>query len=163
QLNPAAVAAYPMYRGIASLLGMDLVKIDDDTLESEFDALARQYRTGDYDYFFLHIKPCDSAGEDGDFPKKVQALEKIDRLLPKITGLNPDVLAITGDHSTPANMKGHSWHPVPVLLSGKHCLPDRVASFDEISVAAGGLGQMQSKYLLPLMLANAGKLEKYGA
>jgi 2,3-bisphosphoglycerate-independent phosphoglycerate mutase len=120
KLNPAAVAGYPMYRGLARLVGMKTI----DT-KSSFNDMFRTVKDNysSYDFFFVHIKPTDSAGEDGNFTKKVQILEELDSHLPELTALNPDVLVITGDHSTPSALSAHSWHPVPVLIHSKHCRP----------------------------------------
>ncbi len=159
-INPLAVAGYPMYKGIARLLGMAIAQ-DTDTIEDEIKMLCSKYE--DYNYFFIHIKATDSRGEDGNFDDKVKVIEKIDSLLPQIFALNPDVLVITGDHSTPAAMSGHSWHPVPVLLSAKNCRPDGVTSFGEGACLSGGLGRMPMKYLMGVALAHAGKLQKFGA
>ncbi len=127
-LKSVAIASYPMYRGIARLLGMTVLK-DIDSLESEFSAIHKNY--DDYDFFFVHVKPTDSRGEDGDFHAKVKVIEQVDNLLPKILELKPEVLIVTGDHSTPAALASHSWHPVPVLLAGPTCRPDRVEKFGE--------------------------------
>jgi len=159
-LNPLAVAGYPMYKGIARLLGMTIAP-DTETIEDEIKMLCAKYK--DYDYFFVHIKATDSRGEDGKFDDKVKVIEKVDSLLPQVCALNPDVLVITGDHSTPAAMSGHSWHPVPVLLSAKNCRPDGATSFGERACLSGGLGRMPMKYLMGVALAHAGKLQKFGA
>ncbi len=160
KLKSLAIATYPMYKGIARLLGMAIAP-DTDTIEDEIKMLCAKYK--DYDYFFVHIKATDSRGEDGKFDDKVKVIEKVDSLLPQICALNPDVLVITGDHSTPAAMSGHSWHPVPVLLSAKNCRPDRATSFGERACLSGGLGRMPMKYLMGFALAHAGKLQKFGA
>ncbi|MBE0481227.1 MAG: 2,3-bisphosphoglycerate-independent phosphoglycerate mutase [Dehalococcoidia bacterium] len=160
KLKPAAIAAYPMYRGLARLAGMTALDTDTD-IKSEFQTLARHY--DGYDFFFVHIKPTDSAGEDGDFDRKVFVLEEIDRLLPLITALEPDVLVVAGDHSTPALLRGHSWHPVPVLLSSPYCRPDTVKEFSEEACLAGGLGRLPAVEIMPLAMAHALKLEKFGA
>lgn len=160
KLNCLAIANYPMYRGVAFLLNMDLHPITAD-VKSQFEAVKAMYEK--YDFFFVHVKATDARGEDGDFDAKVKVIEDIDALLPMLTGLNPEVLVVTADHSTPALMKGHSWHPVPVLLHSKVCRPDSVSSFDEIACIQGGLGRMPSMYLMPVMLANALRLQKFGA
>ncbi len=116
-----------------------------------------------FDFFFLHVKATDAAGEDGDFARKVSALEEFDRNLPLITNLAPDVVIVTGDHSTPATLAGHSWHAVPVMLSGRYCRPDNVTVFNEMACISGGLGRIPACHLMPLAMANALKLEKYGA
>jgi 2,3-bisphosphoglycerate-independent phosphoglycerate mutase len=160
KLNPAAIAAYPMYRGLAKLVGMKILNTG-ATIEEEFDTLVRHY--AEHDFFFIHVKKTDSTGEDGDFDAKVRALEEIDRLLPKITSLNPDVLIVTGDHSTPAMLKGHSWHPLPLVLYSKWCRADRVREFGETACASGGLGRFPAVEVMPLAMANALKLTKFGA
>lgn len=159
-LKPAAIAAYPMYLGLAKLVGMQLLKTG-PAIADEFDALKQNY--AGYDFFFLHIKGTDSAGEDGDFDGKVKVIEEIDRALPALTGLKPDVIVVTGDHSTPALLKGHSWHPVPILLYSKWCRPDRVGEFSETACTAGGLGRFPAVQIMPLAMANALKLAKFGA
>jgi len=159
-LKPAAIAAYPMYRGLAKLVGMQLLKTG-PSIPDEFDALKQNY--AGYNFFFLHIKGTDSAGEDGDFDRKVKVIEEIDRALPALTGLKPDVIVVTGDHSTPALLKSHSWHPVPILLYSKWCRPDRVGEFTETTCILGGLGRFPATQIMPLAMANALKLAKFGA
>jgi 2,3-bisphosphoglycerate-independent phosphoglycerate mutase len=159
-LNPLAVASYPMYKGIARLLGMT-VAADTATIEEEIQALSSNY--SNFNFFFIHIKATDSRGEDGNFAEKVKAIEKVDSLIPEIRALNPDVLVVTGDHSTPAAMASHSWHPVPVLLWAKTCRPDGATSFGEDACLTGGLGRMPMKYLMSVALAHAEKLQKFGA
>jgi len=160
KLKPAAIAAYPMYRGLAKLVGMQLMKTG-PAITDEFDALKQNY--AGYDFFFLHIKGTDSAGEDGDFNRKVNVIEEIDKALPALTGLKPDVIVVTGDHSTPALLKSHSWHTVPVLLYSKWCRADRVGAFSEQACIMGGLGRFPATQLMPLAMANALKLAKFGA
>ncbi len=159
-LNPLAIASYPMYRGIAHLLGMKVATLT-NTIEEEIAVLRDNFNA--YNFFFVHIKYTDSRGEDGKFAEKVKVIEKVDALLPEIYGLNPDVLIITGDHSTPAVMAGHSWHPVPVLLAAKTCRPDLSANFGERACITGGLGRLPMKNLMAVALAHAGKLQKFGA
>jgi 2,3-bisphosphoglycerate-independent phosphoglycerate mutase len=159
-LDAYAIAGYPMYRGVASLLGMGLHPITPDP-KSSFEALQATYN--DHDFFFVHVKPTDARGEDGDFAGKARVIEEVDALLPMITDLEPDVLVITGDHSTPSQMAAHSWHPVPVLLSSPLCRADAVESFDEIAAIAGSLGRQPSVNLMALALAHAGRLAKFGA
>ena len=159
-LDALAIASYPMYRGIAQLLGMKVAAIT-NTIEEEIASLKENFAA--YNFFFIHIKYTDSRGEDGKFDEKVKVIEKVDSLLPEITALNPDVLVITGDHSTPAVMAGHSWHPVPLLLSAKTCRPDLAKTFGERACLSGGLGRLPMKYLMSLALAHAGKLQKFGA
>jgi 2,3-bisphosphoglycerate-independent phosphoglycerate mutase len=160
KLKPAAVAGYPMYRGLARLVGMDIINTGAD-VSDVFDAATQNYSK--YDFFFLHIKATDAAGEDGDFERKVKAIEEVDEALPELTDLNPDVLVVTGDHSTPALLKGHSWHPVPVLVNSKYCRTDAASSFSETSCAGGGLGRIRAVDIIPLAMANALKLRKFGA
>lgn len=158
-LKALAIASYPMYRGIARLLGMDIAP-PTDTVEAEIAELKKSYP--DYDFFFVHVKPTDSRGEDGNFEGKVKVIEKVDSLIPEITGLQPDVLVITGDHSTPAALASHSWHPVPVILASKNCRPDRVERFGESDCLLGGI-RMPTVHLMGLALAHALRLEKFGA
>jgi 2,3-bisphosphoglycerate-independent phosphoglycerate mutase len=160
KLNALAIATYPMYRGLAKLVGMNICKPPADIDES-ISRLTDNYT--DYDYFFLHVKYTDSAGEDGDFQRKINEIENVDRLLPRIMELEPDVLMITGDHSTPAILKSHSWHPVPFLLNSKYCRKDNAIRFSESTCLTGGLGIFQSVDIMPLAMANALKLTKYGA
>ncbi|MEE4310487.1 MAG: 2,3-bisphosphoglycerate-independent phosphoglycerate mutase [candidate division KSB1 bacterium] len=160
KLKSLAIANYPMYRGVAFLLNMDLHPVTTDTA-SEFQAVKEKY--DEYDYFFVHVKATDARGEDGDFDAKVKVIEEVDAILPALTGLNPDVMVVTADHSTPAAMSGHSWHPVPVLLRSDICRPDLVTRFDEISCIQGGLSRMPSMQLMPIILANANRLQKFGA
>jgi len=160
QLTPAAIAVYPMYRGLAKLVGMTALKTG-TTAEDEVLTLQQSY--ADYDFFFLHIKWADSAGEDGDFDRKVAVIEQVDRALPALTALAPEVIVVTGDHSTPAVIRGHSWHPVPVLLYSRWCRPDGVAEFSEAACLSGGLGRLPATQLMPLAMAHALKLTKFGA
>ncbi|MFW6189479.1 MAG: 2,3-bisphosphoglycerate-independent phosphoglycerate mutase [Planctomycetota bacterium] len=159
-LRSAAVATYPMYRGLASLVGMDLLETG-QTVEEEFQTYLD--RRADYDYFFIHVKPTDEAGEDGDHDHKVEVIEEVDARLPMLLESEPEVLAVTGDHSTPCPMKLHSWHPVPLLLHSPRCSADGLMKFTEQHCNSGGLGIFRAMHLLPLMLANAGLLDKYGA
>jgi 2,3-bisphosphoglycerate-independent phosphoglycerate mutase len=159
-VNAAAIAVYPMYRGLARLVGMNVLpKVAN--LDEEIAQLRQNWES--FDFFFLHFKYTDSAGEDGDFEGKVRRIEEFDAHVPQVLELKPDVLVVTGDHSTPALLKSHSWHPVPVLLAARTCRPDRVTTFGEAGCLQGGLGQIEAKYLLPLALAHAGRLQKYGA
>jgi 2,3-bisphosphoglycerate-independent phosphoglycerate mutase len=159
-LSPLAIAIYPMYRGIARLLGMEIHPVVPD-IPSEFAALRANYEQ--YDFFFLHVKDTDSRGEDGDFDGKVRVLELVDSLIPQLTSLHPDVLVVTGDHSTPSALKGHSWHPVPVILSAQTVRPDTVTHYDERSCILGGLGRQPMMNLMGLALAHAGRLQRFGA
>jgi len=161
-LKAAAISVYPMYRGVASLVGMQVIDFEGETPEDEFSALKVAW--DDYDFFFIHIKKTDSKGEDGDFVGKAKIIESVDQALPQLLDLQPDVLMITGDHSTPARMKTHSWHPVPFLLSAPATArPDDQRSFGERACGHGGLGDFPSMNTLPLALAHAGRLEKFGA
>jgi 2,3-bisphosphoglycerate-independent phosphoglycerate mutase len=160
-LRAAAIAAYPMYRGVAKLVGMDVLNTG-VSIGEELETLKTHWK--DYDYFFFHVKPTDSAGEDGDFDRKVQLIEEVDAVVPQLLALEPDVLLVTGDHSTPSLLKYHSWHPVPVLLWSRHCRQDGVDRFGERACMAGGLGpRIPAVDLMPLALANAMRLEKFGA
>ncbi len=160
KLKPAAIAGYPMYRGLAKLVGMQVLETG-ASIKEEFATLKQNYT--DYDFFFLHIKGTDSAGEDGDFDRKVRIIEEVDDALPSLTSLEPDVIVVTGDHSTPALLKGHSWHPLPILLYSKWCRPDRVGEFSESACIFGGLGRFPATQIMPLAMANALKLNKFGA
>jgi 2,3-bisphosphoglycerate-independent phosphoglycerate mutase len=160
KLNTLAIAAYPMYRGLARLVGMEVA----DTgagIEEKIKTLRKNYQR--YDFFFLHIKLTDTAGEDGDFTRKVRLLEEVDAALPALNALEPDVLVVTGDHSTPAVFGGHSWHPVPVVISSKYCRSDGVKEFSEKAFICGGLGRIHATEIMPLAMANARKLTKFGA
>jgi len=159
-LNSLAIAAYPMYRGISRLVGMTVLP-NVSTLEEEFKALEENFSK--YDFFFLHVKQTDSRGEDGNFDAKVAVIEEVDRYLPRVRALKPDVLVVTGDHATPAKLASHSWHPLPVILYSSYCLIDGVRQFDEVSCIQGALGRMRSVDLMPLALANARRLNKFGA
>lgn len=161
-LNPACVAVYPMYRGVSALVGMDIRTFEGDQPGDEFAEVKRSW--DDYDFFFVHIKKTDSAGEDGDIDKKVHVIESVDEALPQLMALKPDVLAITGDHSTPCTMKSHSWHPVPLLLwSPGTTRPDEEDQFGEKYCARGGLGTFPGTDLMQLLLGHADKLKKFGA
>jgi 2,3-bisphosphoglycerate-independent phosphoglycerate mutase len=159
-LKAAAIAVYPMYKGLARLVGMDIVG-SAQTLGEQTDILKRYWT--EYDFFFLHFKYTDSTGEDGNFESKVNRIEELDKAIPCITALNPTVLIVTGDHSTPAKLKSHSWHPVPTLLVSDVCRTDPCQKFNESEVLRGGLGLFEAKYLMPLALSNAGRMGKYGA
>jgi 2,3-bisphosphoglycerate-independent phosphoglycerate mutase len=159
-LKAAAIAVYPMYKGLARLVGMDILE-PGTTLKGQVETLKKVWR--DYDFFFLHYKYTDSTGEDGNFPGKVQMIEKLDGIIPDIQALGPDVLIVTGDHSTPSKMKSHSWHPVPTVLLADTCRTDDVEEFNESACLRGGLGQFQAQHLMLLAMAHAGRLGKYGA
>jgi len=159
-IRAGAIAGYPMYRGVAGLVGMDVLPPAESP--EELVAAARE-AFEDYDYLFLHFKKTDSTGEDGDFDRKVEASETFDTVVPGILELDPEVLVVTGDHSTPSALASHSWHSVPTLLRAKSARVDAVKAFGESHCLAGGLGTFRAVDLLPLMLAHAGRLEKFGA
>jgi 2,3-bisphosphoglycerate-independent phosphoglycerate mutase len=159
-LKPLCIAAYPMYRGLARLLGMETPLLEGD-IKEEIDFLKKNYN--DYDFFFMHVKKLDSYGEDGNFQGKTSKIGEFDKVFPEILGLNPDVLIITGDHSTPSILKGHSWHPVPVLLRSPYVLGGTCRNFSERECIKGELGIFPTINLMPLALANAGRLKKFGA
>jgi 2,3-bisphosphoglycerate-independent phosphoglycerate mutase len=159
-LRAAAIAGYPMYRGVAAYSGMTVLRKPADVPE-EVEILKESWN--DHDYFFVHVKYTDKAGEDGDFDKKVSVIEEVDGLVPKFRDLEPNVLVVTGDHSTPCAMKSHSWHPVPVLLSAKHVRSGASERFTETECARGTLGLRPMQHLMPIALAYAGRLEKFGA
>jgi 2,3-bisphosphoglycerate-independent phosphoglycerate mutase len=159
-LRAAAVAISPMYRGIARLLGMDVLG-EPRSLADELQILRDTW--GDFDYFFLHHKGTDSAGEDGDRARKIRAIEQLDAVIPEMRALGPDVIAVSGDHSTPSQMAAHSWHPVPALLWSERCGRDDVDRFGERWCLRGGLGIRPTKDLMAIILANANRLQKYGA
>jgi 2,3-bisphosphoglycerate-independent phosphoglycerate mutase len=160
-LRSAAIACYPMYRGLAGLIGMTLLETG-ETVEDEFKTLEENWDK--YDFFFVHVKKTDSYGEDGNFDSKVKAIEDVDKFIPRLMSLNPDVVVVTGDHSTPSFLKSHSWHPVPLLIYSKQCRPDRVEKFGERDCITGGLGpRIPAVEILPIAMANARRLEKFGA
>ena len=160
RLRAAALAGYPLYRGVAKVCGMDVLDCG-KPFEQLLDRLEECW--ADFDFFFLHVKGTDMAGEDGDLDAKVKVIEEVDALLPRLLGLGPGALAITGDHSTPAPMKAHSWHPVPLLLWSEQCFVDECARFNEIEALRGAVGTIPASDLMGLLLANAGKLAKFGA
>ena len=159
-LRAAAIAVYPMYKGLARLVGMTLVG-KAQSLDEQIDELAKCWN--DYDFFFLHFKYTDSTGEDGAFEQKVKRVEELDRIIPRIEKLRPDVLIVTGDHSTPSLLKSHSWHPVPTLLSANTCRPDGLTKFSERECLRGGFGIFPAKHLMLLAMAHAQRFGKYGA
>ena len=161
KLRGLCIAEYPMYRGIARLLGMD-VHSPPSGIKASFEALESSWSL-DYDLYFLHIKKTDSYGENGDFDAKVGVIEEVDALIGKAVDLDPDVLVVTADHSTPALMKAHSWHPVPVMIRARLARGDMVERFNEISCVNGTLGLGPGVHLIGLALAHAGRLRKYGA
>jgi 2,3-bisphosphoglycerate-independent phosphoglycerate mutase len=159
-LKAAAIAVYPMYKGLARLVGMDILG-QAQTLGEQMDVLKQNWN--DYDFFFIHFKYTDSTGEDGNFDAKVKRTEEFDAIIPRVLELNPTVTIVTGDHSTPSFLSSHSWHPVPTLLHSNCCRPDGLTSFGENTCIRGGLGHFEAKHLMTLALANAGRLGKYGA
>lgn len=159
-VKAAVIAVYPMYRGLARLAGMQAVKTG-DSVADEFSVLESVY--GHYDFFFIHVKKTDSSGEDGNFDKKVAIIEEVDREIPRLLALKPDVLVVTGDHSTPATFKAHSWHPVPVLLWSKWCRRDHAPRFTEQECRSGSIGHIRAAELMQLMMAHGERLTKFGA
>jgi 2,3-bisphosphoglycerate-independent phosphoglycerate mutase len=160
KLKAACIANYPMYKGVARLVGMEIIKTG-EKIEEEFQTLKQSYN--DFNFFYVHIKKTDSAGEDGNFELKVKLIEEVDKYIPKLLELEPGVIVVTGDHSTPALLKSHSWHPLPVLIYSKWCRPDYVKAFAERTCIHGELGRMLSTEIMPLALAHALRLKKYGA
>jgi 2,3-bisphosphoglycerate-independent phosphoglycerate mutase len=159
-MRAAAIAAYPMYRGLAKLVGMDVIKTG-KTYADEIATLREHWQA--YDFFFVHYKDTDKAGEDGKFDAKVEALERFDGFVPAVRELKPDVLVVTGDHATPSVLAGHGWQPVPVLLWSRYCGADPVSTFTERACATGTLGTLPAHHLMPLVMANALRLTKFGA
>lgn len=159
-VRPVAIAVYPMYKGLARLVGMDVADAG-STLTDQMETLRRVWDR--YDFFFIHYKYTDSTGEDGNFAAKVEMIERLDGEIPRVRALRPDVFIVTGDHSTPSRLRSHSWHSVPTLLWSPTCRPDPVTEFGESYCLRGGLGHFRAMYLLPLALAHAGRLGKFGA
>lgn len=160
KLIPAAIANYPMYKGLAKLIGMDVLPVGQETHDL-FDSLEAAYEK--HDFFYIHFKKTDAAGEDGNYEAKVKAIEEIDGFIPRLIALEPDVLVVTSDHSTPSLLRSHSWHPNPFVLVSKFANPDKLTVFSERECSQGSLGRFRAVYAMPLMLAHAGKLKKYGA
>lgn len=161
-LNALCVAVYPMYKGVAKLVGMEILEFEGEDPADEFSALGPRW--DEFDFAFIHVKAPDSRGEDGDFEGKAAVIEQIDRELGRLMDLEPAVLAVTGDHSTPARMRSHSWHPVPLLIWAPDTVrPDGSLNFGERDCARGGLGTFPAKSLMALLLAHAGRLNKFGA
>ncbi len=161
-LNAACVAVYPMYRGVSKLVGMKVVEFEGGSPSDEFSAVSRAWN--DHDFVFVHIKATDSRGEDGDLEGKAEVIEAVDAALPQLLDLKPAVLAVTGDHSTPARLRSHSWHPVPFLLWAPATIrADASQSFGEASCAHGGLGTFPATDVMPLLMAHAERLDKFGA
>jgi 2,3-bisphosphoglycerate-independent phosphoglycerate mutase len=159
ELDAAAIASYPMYKGLARLAGMELLK-EGEGIAGEFETLRENWDR--HDFFFLHVKPTDAAGEDGDFERKARVIEEVDAQLPGLLDLGPDALAVTGDHATPAKLKSHSWHGVPFLLSSPYTLPT-AESFGERACAGGSLGIFPAEEIMGLLMGHALKLNRYGA
>src|SRR5882724_6776963 len=159
KLKPACLAVYPMYKGLAQLVGMK--KIEAQTIQQQFELYLKEY--DNFDFFFIHYKYTDKAGEDGDFVAKMKAIEYFDAALPILLRKKPGVLVITGDHSTPVSVKGHSWHPQPVLLNSEFSGSDKLERFTETGANSGSLGIFESKFLMRLMQANAKMFDKFGA
>ena len=160
-LNAAAIAVNGMYRGVARLVGMQVLDVNGQTLNDEFIALEDFWK--DFDFFYLHVKKTDTCGELGDFDGKVKAIEEVDSLIPRLLALKPDVIIIGGDHSSPSVLKSHSWHPVPVLLYSSFVRGDGIAEFGEHACARGSLGTIPATHIMPISMANAMRLAKYGA
>jgi 2,3-bisphosphoglycerate-independent phosphoglycerate mutase len=160
-LRAAAIALHGMYRGVAKLAGMQILPIEGQTLEDEFAALEKNWT--DFDFFYLHVKKTDTAAEEGDFAGKVLVIEEVDALVPRLLALKPDVVIVSGDHSSPAVLKSHSWHPVPTLLYSRYVQSDGIAEFGERSCRRGSLGIIPAKDIMPVALANAGRIAKLGA
>ncbi|RME50013.1 MAG: 2,3-bisphosphoglycerate-independent phosphoglycerate mutase, partial [Caldilineae bacterium] len=154
-LRAAAIAVYPMYKGVASLVGMEVIDFDGDRPHHEIDALERVW--DDYDFFFIHVKKTDSYGEDGNFAAKVHEIEEVDAQIPRILALQPGALIVTGDHSTPAALRSHSWHPVPTLLWSPRAIPDQVTRFGERACASGHMGIFHATTLMSQAMAHAGR------
>jgi 2,3-bisphosphoglycerate-independent phosphoglycerate mutase len=162
-LRAACIASYPMYKGLASLVGMDVLDVEghEDALEGKVAALKANWDS--YDFFYFHVKKTDSTGEDGDFHEKVHKIEIFDELLPQLLDLGPDVIAIVGDHSTPSKLMSHSWHPVPLLIHSQYARKDVAERYTEEEAQKGTLGLRRGTDVMPLLMANALKLQKYGA
>jgi 2,3-bisphosphoglycerate-independent phosphoglycerate mutase len=160
-MRAGAIAVYPMYKGVARLVGMKTVNFEGERPEHEIAALERVWN--DYDFFFIHIKKTDSYGEDGNFDAKVHEIETVDAVIPRILALQPGAIIVTGDHSTPAKLRSHSWHPVPTLLWGSTAMPDQVTTYGERACASGHLGNFHATNLVPMAMAVAGRLTRFGA
>lgn len=159
RLDPAAIAAYPMYRGLATVAGMNVIPTGKN-FAAEMDTLRANWDK--HDFFFIHYKPADAAGENGDFDAKVRCLEELDPFVPDILELGPDVLVVAGDHSTPAIMAAHSWHPVPFMLHSNLTKGEGVPTFDERACALGSIGSIPATSVMVMGLSHAGKMAKFG-
>lgn len=160
-MRAVALAVYPMYKGVARLTGMDVYNFEGERPEHEIAALEKVWN--DHDFFFIHIKKTDSYGEDGNFDAKVHEIEAVDAVIPRIMALNPSVVIVTGDHSTPSKLRSHSFHPVPVLLWSPNAMPDTNTTFGERACSQGNLGIIHATNLLPLAMGHAGRLSRFGA
>jgi 2,3-bisphosphoglycerate-independent phosphoglycerate mutase len=160
-LHSAAIAINGMYRGVARLAGMEVLDVCGDTIADEFATLEKYWN--EFDFFYMHIKKTDTCGEAGDFDGKVRVIEEVDSLMPRLVALNPDVVVVGGDHSSPAVLRSHSWHPVPVMVYAKYVRADGIPEFGERACARGGLGVLPAKQIIRIALANAGRIAKYGA
>jgi hypothetical protein len=160
-MRAAAIAVYPMYRGVARLVGMEGISFEGDRPKHEIDALEKHW--ADYDFFFIHIKKTDSYGEDGNFDAKVKEIEAVDAEIPRILALDPGAIIVTGDHSTPAKLRSHSAHPVPTLLWSKNAMPDRARTFGERACSEGYFGVFHATNLIPQAMFHAGRLKRFGA
>jgi len=161
KLHAAAIAINGMYRGVAHLAGMDVLEVPGTTPADEFEVLEKNWKK--YDFFYLHIKRTDICGEMGDFDGKVRVIEEVDSLIPRLLALQPDVVVVGGDHSTPAVMQGHSWHPVPTLIFSPFVRADGIDEFGEHACMRGSLGIFPAKTIIDIALANAGRIAKYDA
>lgn len=160
-MRAGCIAVYPMYKGVARLVGMEVIDFAGDQPADEISALEREW--DNYDFFFIHVKKTDSYGEDGNFDAKVHVIETVDEVIPRILALNPGTLIVTGDHSTPALLRSHSWHPVPTLLWSKRAMPDQVQTYGERACASGHMGVFHATTLIPQAMAHAGRLVRFGA
>jgi 2,3-bisphosphoglycerate-independent phosphoglycerate mutase len=160
-LRAAAIAINGMYRGVSRLVGMEILQVSGNTIADEFETLQKNWN--DFDFFYIHVKKTDTCGENGDFFGKVKAIEEVDSYIPGLLTLQPDVVIVSGDHSSPAVLRSHSWHPVPTLLYSKYVRPDGINKFGERACAGGSLGVLPAKDIMPIALANAGRIAKYGA
>lgn len=160
-LRASCIATYPMYKGVAKLVGMDVLDVSENSIASEIDTLKNEF--DNYDFFYIHVKKTDSYGEDGNFEAKAGVIEEFDKLVPEILKLDPDVFVVTGDHSTPSTMKAHSWHPVPILINSKYYRGTKLKGFYESECNKGDLGIIKAIEIMPLLLAHSGRLAKYGA
>ena len=161
QMRAAAIAVYPMYKGVAQLVGMDVIDFEGDRPKHEFAALARVW--DDYDFFFVHIKKTDSYGEDGNFEAKVHEIEAVDQIISDLLALNPTVVIVTGDHSTPAKLRSHSYHPVPTLFWGEDVIADNAIAFGERASETGSMGVFHATEMIPWAMGYAGRLARFGA